>query len=239
MKCCCLLHIESTDPCQTIISAVDTVLEKRLNKDDATDIVRHLLDVQSKAKTLGRLLKVPKAIIDVTPQSTSDPQAPLFHIIDECLKQVDPKPTWRLILNALRDPLIGEHSLAQEIEVSLTMTSSSTLPGAHPSSTTSVPLSTSTAYVLQSTSNTLRPTLATNSKSLSVSHSSSAVVVSGAASPRPGSGKRKDSYHQTTKPSQQVVKHYFEGKPTPIRTRGEHYRPHFCTMVIDNLYLLL
>ena len=212
------------------------VLEKRLNKDDATDIVRHLLDVQSKAKTLGRLLKVPKAIIYVTPQSTSDPQAPLFHIIDECLKQVDPIPTWRLILNALRDPLIGEHSLAQKIEVSLTMTSSSTLPGAHPSSTTSVPLSTSTA---QSTSNTLSPTLTTNSKSLSVSHSSSAVVVSRAASPRPSSGKRKDSYHQTTKPSQQVVKHYFEGKPTQTRARGEHHRPHFCTIVIDSLYLLL
>ena len=214
------------------------VLEKRLNKDDATDIVRHLLDVQSKAKTLGRLLKVPKSIIDVTPQSTSDPQAPLFHIIDECLKQVDPIPTWRLILNGLRDPLIGEHSLALEIEVSLTMTSSSTLPGAHPSST-SVSLSTSTADVSQSTSNTLSPTLTTNSKSLSVSHSSSAVVVSGAASPRPGSGKRKDSYHQTTKPSQQVVKHYFEGKLTQTRTRGEHHRPYFCTIVIDSLYLLL
>ncbi|CAI8056912.1 hypothetical protein GBAR_LOCUS31001 [Geodia barretti] len=87
---------------QTIIPAGDSldVLDKRLNKDDAVNIVRQLLDVQNKAITLGRLLKLPRAIIEVTPQLTGDPQAPIFYMIDEFLKQVDPRPTWRLILNA-------------------------------------------------------------------------------------------------------------------------------------------
>ena len=53
----------STEPgaaTQTIIPAGDSldVLDKRLNKDDAVDIVRQLLDVQNKAKTLGRLLEL-------------------------------------------------------------------------------------------------------------------------------------------------------------------------------------
>ena len=46
-------------------------------------------------------------------QQYRDPRDQLFHIIDEFVRQVEPKPTWRTILEALRSPLIGEASLAQ------------------------------------------------------------------------------------------------------------------------------
>ncbi|CAI8030167.1 hypothetical protein GBAR_LOCUS17108, partial [Geodia barretti] len=198
---------------QTITPAGDSlvVLDKRLNKDDAVDIVRQLLDVQNKAKTLGRLLKLPRAIIEVTPQLTGDPQAPLFYIIDEFLKQVDPRPTWRLILNALRDPLIGEHSLAQEIEMSLTPDiTSPSLPAASLSQSsfpTSVPNSTSPADVLQSTTAAaaLLPALSADSQSLSVSQSISTVSVSRSKLPGTGSRSPGDST-QRTRRSQEMAK---------------------------------
>ena len=216
----------STEPgaaTQTILPAGDSldVLDKRLNKDDAVDIVRQLLDVQNKAKTLGRLLELSRAIIEVTPQLTGDPQAPLFYIIDEFLKQVDPRPTWRLILNALKDPLIAEHSLAQEIEVSLTedMTSPR-LPAASLSQSsfpTSVPHSTSPAAVPL-------PALTADSQSLSVSQSISTVSVSRSKLPGTGSSSPGDSTQRTkrdSRPTHQAVRHRPQEMAKPAQT---HFR---------------
>ncbi|CAI7990227.1 hypothetical protein GBAR_LOCUS442 [Geodia barretti] len=217
---------------QTITPAGDSlvVLDKRLNKDDAVDIVRQLLDVQNKAKTLGRLLKLPRAIIEVTPQLTGDPQAPLFYIIDEFLKQVDPRPTWRLILNALRDPLIGEHSLAQEIEMSLTTDiTSPSLPAASLSQSsfpTSVPNSTSPTDVLQSTTAAAAPlpALTADSQSLSVSQSISTVSVSRSKLPGTGSSSPGDSTQWTkrdSRPTHQAVRHRSQEMAKPAQT---HFR---------------
>ena len=65
---------------------------------------------------LGRVLKVPKSTVDSILKQYSNPKDQLFHVIDEFVKQVDPPPTWRVIANAVRDPLIGMSSLAQKIE---------------------------------------------------------------------------------------------------------------------------
>ena len=65
---------------------------------------------------LGRVLKVPKSTVDSILKQYSNPKDQLFHVIDEFVKQVDPTPTWRVIANAVRDPLIGMSSLAQKIE---------------------------------------------------------------------------------------------------------------------------
>ncbi|CAI8028826.1 hypothetical protein GBAR_LOCUS16380 [Geodia barretti] len=217
---------------QTIIPAGDSldVLDKRLKKDDAVNIVRQLLDVQIKAKTFGRLLELSRAIIEVTPQLTGDPQALSFYIIDEFLKQVDPRPTWRLILNALRDPLIGEHSLAQEIEVSLTKDMTSPrLPAAslsHSSFPTSVPHSTSPTDVLQSTAAAAAPipALTADSQSLSVSQSISTVSVSRSKLPGTGSRSPGDSTQWTkrdSRPTHQAVRHRSQEMAKPART---HFR---------------
>lgn len=104
-------------------SRVFNVLDETLTKDDAMGIVRRLLEIRSKTKTLGRLL-LREAVLDLTPQQSTDSEAALLYIVEEFLKQVKPKPTWRAILNALRDQHIKEHRLAQEIEESLTTTPS-------------------------------------------------------------------------------------------------------------------
>ena len=61
----------------------------------------------------GRLLKVPKQLIG---HDRSEPQDCLLQVIDEFLQQ-SYDPTWRVIINALKHPLLNYHQLAQKIEM--------------------------------------------------------------------------------------------------------------------------
>ena len=109
-------------------------MDRTLNSKDSTDIARRLVGLENKAQNLGRVLELPKYIIDITPPPSP---AAILYIIGELLKQVEPRPTWRVILAALRDPLVGEAGLAREIETSLMEGSAvSTLPVAQPELTT-------------------------------------------------------------------------------------------------------
>ena len=88
-----------------------------LRQDDVPDVVRKILDLRTKSDLLGRMLELPAATVESIHQQYSDPKYRLFHIIDEFVKQVEPPPTWKVILEALRNPLIGEAHLAQVIEM--------------------------------------------------------------------------------------------------------------------------
>lgn len=87
-----------------------------LSEKDVPEVVYELLDMQTKSAILGRLLKLPKSRVDSIHQQNSDPQERLFSVIDEFVKQIEPKPTWKIILEALKNPLIGQTRLAQELE---------------------------------------------------------------------------------------------------------------------------
>ena len=94
----------------------DTFKDRILNQDDVPGVVCEILDVLTKSDLFGRVLKLPKATVESIHLQYSNPQDRLFHIIDEFVKQVEPLPTWRVIVEALRNPLISQHRLAQEIE---------------------------------------------------------------------------------------------------------------------------
>lgn len=74
------------------------------------------MEVKHRSEMLGHLLKVPRVLLHYLQQEYSDPQDHLLHVVDEFLKGVDPRPTWRAIIDALRHPLLRFHKLAQEIE---------------------------------------------------------------------------------------------------------------------------
>ena len=114
-------------------SSPEDLLSKTLTRNDATEVTRELLEINPKnTEFFGSLLKIPKATINSIHFEYKDPQGRLFHLLDEFAKQVEPRPTWRVILGALRDPLMGEHSLAQSIEDSLSPLSPATTPAATP-----------------------------------------------------------------------------------------------------------
>ena len=80
------------------------------------EIVCEILDVQTKADILGRVLKLSVATVESIRERYDDPQDRLFHVIDEFVKQVEPRPTGKLILEALRSPLIKQPRLAEGLE---------------------------------------------------------------------------------------------------------------------------
>ena len=94
----------------------DTFKDRLLSPDDVPDVMCEIFDVRTKSDKFGRVLKLPKATVDSIYQQYSDPQDRLFAVLDEFVKQIEPPPTWRVIVEALRHPLIGQHRLAQEIE---------------------------------------------------------------------------------------------------------------------------
>ena len=87
-----------------------------MSQDDVPDVVCEILDVRTKSDLFGRVLKLPAATVESIHLQYGDPKDRLFHIIDDLVKQVEPLPTWRVILEALRNRLIGHSRLAQEIE---------------------------------------------------------------------------------------------------------------------------
>ena len=94
-------------------------MDRTLTRDDVTVIVERLLTVQTKSKPLGRLLIPTAATVESIHQQSSDPQECLFSVFDEFVRQLEPRPTWRVVMKALRNPIIGEPQLAQEIESEL------------------------------------------------------------------------------------------------------------------------
>jgi hypothetical protein len=90
--------------------------EKTLDEHDVTEIVPEILLVQTKSEILGRILKLPKPTVDSIIYKYSDPQEQLIHVIDTFVNQVHPKPTWRAIVDALKNPLINLPHLAEEIK---------------------------------------------------------------------------------------------------------------------------
>ena len=87
-----------------------------MEEKDVPEIAREILDAQIHSEMLGRVLKLPKSTVDAILKQYSDPKDQLFHVIDEFVKQVEPRPTWRVIADALRDPLVGIPNLAKRIE---------------------------------------------------------------------------------------------------------------------------
>ena len=90
--------------------------DRTLDQNDVAGVVREIINVQTKSETLGRVLELSKGKVDSIHHQCSDSQKCLFGVIDEFVAQLEPRPTWRVILNALRDPLIGQTRLAEEIE---------------------------------------------------------------------------------------------------------------------------
>ena len=85
-------------------------------QDDVPEIVGKILDAQTKSELLGRVLKLPASTVSGIHRQYRDPEECLFHVIDEFVRQVEPRPTWRVLLTALRHPTIRLTRLADEIE---------------------------------------------------------------------------------------------------------------------------
>ena len=90
-------------------------VDKVLQGDDVAEVVSQILDAKTKSKLLGRILRIRADLVDGIIQQYDSPDDRLFNVIDEFVKHNE-NPTLRVIVNALKNPLIGLPNLARAIE---------------------------------------------------------------------------------------------------------------------------
>ena len=65
---------------------------------------------------MGLNLKIPADVLESIESQYSDDRRRLGRIILEFLTRIDPKPTWRAIVDALKSPTVNMAKLAEKIE---------------------------------------------------------------------------------------------------------------------------
>ena len=95
---------------------MDTTLTRR----DIIRVAEELYELRAKWKILGLVLGLRTSTVDAIDVEWRDTADQFIQVIDVFLKQVEPRPTWRVIVNALRSPLIRDHGLARKIEAKYT-----------------------------------------------------------------------------------------------------------------------
>ena len=90
--------------------------QKTLSQSDAIEIVEELLPAINESLFLAGKLKLLDHTVKALARQYTDPKECLYHIIVEFLKGVEPRPTWRVILDALRSSIVNLPRLAKEIE---------------------------------------------------------------------------------------------------------------------------
>ena len=91
-------------------------MDDTLKKADAPQILEELLPAQNRAKLLGVKLGLPDHEVEAIILRYPDARDRLYHIIIEFLRQVEPRPTWRVMVEALRSPGVGLPDLAKKLE---------------------------------------------------------------------------------------------------------------------------
>ena len=87
-----------------------------LDPDDVVEILEAILPAQNKAYELGLKLKVPLHDMQAIQKENLQPQDRLCEVIVRFLQGVEPTPTWRVIVDALRSPAVNLPNLAKQVE---------------------------------------------------------------------------------------------------------------------------
>ena len=87
-----------------------------LSENDALTILEDLLPAQNDSRFLARTLSLPEHTVQALHNENADQKERLYRVIVEFLRQAEPTPTWRAILDALRSPTVDRPRLAEEIE---------------------------------------------------------------------------------------------------------------------------
>ena len=90
--------------------------DEELQEKDLVDILGSLIKAKDKAYVLGLKLGLQPYEARSICDNNANPEDRLTRIIELFLKRVDPIPTWRVIINALRSDLVNLPRLAKEIE---------------------------------------------------------------------------------------------------------------------------
>ena len=87
-----------------------------LTEGDLSTVLKEIYEARGHAYYVGLDLKLPTDVLDGIVSRYADDRDRLLHVIKEFLKRIDPKPTWRAIVDALKSPTVNMPQLAEKIE---------------------------------------------------------------------------------------------------------------------------
>ena len=90
--------------------------DETLTPNDAVKVLEELLDAQNQSYTLGLKLGLPLADVEAIHVAHTNSRDRLLRVIITFLKQEQTGPTWRVIVDALRNPVVNLSALAKRVE---------------------------------------------------------------------------------------------------------------------------
>ena len=90
--------------------------DAELTQEDAPDIVEELHEAQNHTFSLGIMLKLKISEVEAIESRYPEPKERLLHIIIAFFRQTKTKPTWKVIVNALKTHLVNLQKLAEKLE---------------------------------------------------------------------------------------------------------------------------
>ena len=87
-----------------------------LTESDAVNILEELTEALGHAVVLGVMLSIKPVELEAISKMYQDPKERLYHIILAFLRQAEPPPTWRAIVNALKSSAVNLTALAKRVE---------------------------------------------------------------------------------------------------------------------------
>ena len=91
-------------------------MDETLIPDDAGKILEELLDAQNSAHLFGLMINIKPRDVEAIQTTYQQPKDRLLHIILMFLNQEEPRPTWRVIVDALRTDTVNLRRLAMRLE---------------------------------------------------------------------------------------------------------------------------
>ena len=105
-----------------------TTEDVTLTERDAKDILEELQEAMNKAYILGLKMNLPSHELDAIKKTYPDPREFLLQVILAFLRQAEPRPTWRVIVDALKSPAVNLTALAERVEIAHFPDSTATRP---------------------------------------------------------------------------------------------------------------
>ena len=87
-----------------------------MTERDADAVLEELLPAQTQSYVLGMKLKLETHEIEAIHMKYLDPHDRLLRIILAFLRRAEPRPTWRVIVDALKSPAVNLTALAERVE---------------------------------------------------------------------------------------------------------------------------
>ena len=90
--------------------------DETLTSDDAASVQDEIIEAQNDSFVIGLKLNLPEYEVKSIHSMYTHPRDRLLHILLEFTKQIEPRPTWRVIVDALKSPAVNLTQLAKRME---------------------------------------------------------------------------------------------------------------------------